>query len=204
MSKSKFLVEIHCPLVADSSFVINLNATCAAIEILKAIPHDIVITESAAFELERGKANGHRDAEKLEVLIQEGLIRKVILGEVGDQIYETLVSGETRQTLDDGEAATIAYSVENSAIALIDERKARRIGASDFPHLEMVSSVEFLLCSHVQDRLGIGGGIPAIMGSLLQARMRVPDEHVKALVSIIGQENATKCHSLSRRIRQLP
>ncbi len=201
MSNSKFLVELHRPLIADASFIINLNATEAATEILQAIPHKVVITDRAFMELEKGERFGHDDATRANQLIAEGLIKRVLLGSMAEEVYERLVSGNTEETLDDGEAATIAYALETSAIALIDERKARRLCGTGYPDLDLVSSAELLLCPLVKQALGATEQIEAIMGSLLGARMRVPLEHIEQVVATIGSANASRCSSLPRSVR---
>lgn len=48
--------------------------------------------------------------------------------------FTNLVSSPAVETLDDGEAATIAYALDQSATALIDERKGRyRTNVWDYP-----------------------------------------------------------------------
>lgn len=55
-----------------------------------------------------------------------GLISVAKLDDLTESHFEDLVIGRGDATLDDGEAATIAYGAEKGAIALIDERKAMR------------------------------------------------------------------------------
>src|SRR5215469_16749115 len=52
-------------------------------------------------------------------------VRVVQLGDDGKRVYGSLVEGTAARTLDDGEAATIAYAHEAGAVALIDEKKAQ-------------------------------------------------------------------------------
>ena len=54
-------------------------------------------------------------------------MRVVQLGDDGKRVYGSLVEGTAARTLDDGEAATIAYAHEAGAVALIDEKKAQAI-----------------------------------------------------------------------------
>ncbi len=63
--------------------------------------------------------------------------------------FADLVGGAAADTLDDGEAATIACAMERSAIALIDDRKAIRLWAERFPHLAVGCTLDVLAQQHV-------------------------------------------------------
>jgi predicted nucleic acid-binding protein len=201
MSSSSFLISSSTVLVADASVVINLNATDRALDIIRAQPGSIIVTENAFAELARGTRNGHHDAEKLQVLIDCGAVHLVQLGNVANDIYGSLIEGAALRTLDDGEAATIGYACEIGGIALIDERKARSICASDFPELAVASTVDLLTHETVRNALGHQGHIDVIIKALRNARMRVPPHQVGMVVEIIGEETAATCNSLSKAMR---
>jgi len=203
MSSSNFLTDLQPVLVADASFIINLNATARASEIIKAIPSPIVITDNAYVELVNGARNGHGDAKQLQGLLSIGLIQRVGLSAVGNSIYEGLVEGSALRTLDDGEAATIGYAHEVGGVAVIDERKARRLCSEDFPHLRVVSTIDLLMLDAVGEALGDDGKIEAIVNALSTARMRIPPEHLRRVVTLIGEERAAACTSLPRAARTL-
>lgn len=198
----RFPIEKSTMLVADASVIINLNATLRAGEILDTLPNGLLVTKSACDELEAGLRSGHCDAEKLAVLIEQGRVRIANLGAVGQSIFERLIDGPAKETLDDGEAATIAYACEASCVALIDERKARRICAAAFPDLVVASTAELLASAPVRQRLGAAGQVAAVLNALRGGRMRVPAEHVRVIVSLIGEEEASTCVSLPTRVRQ--
>jgi predicted nucleic acid-binding protein len=169
-----FPLDPSKPLVADASVVINLNATLRAAEIISTLSNALLVTENARVELEAGLRNGHADAEKLRVLIHAGSVRVVHLNTVGTGIYEGLIEGAAERTLDDGEAATIAYACETDGIAIVDERKARSLCATLFPHLIMMSTAELLASDTIATRLGRDGQAAAIVNALQGGRMRVP------------------------------
>ena len=101
------------------------------------------------------------------------------------------------KTLDDGEAATIAHALWRDAVALIDERKARRICAERFPRLRLASTVDVLLHSLVTDALGETGQRDAIFRALRDAKMQVvPPDRMQELVRRIGPVRAAACTSL--------
>jgi predicted nucleic acid-binding protein len=190
------------PLVADASVIINFNATLCAHRVITALSGAFVITENACMELNAGLRNGHEDAAKLDALIKRGVVRVVGLGAAGLPIYESLVEGAAEWTLDDGEAATIAYACESDGIAIVDERKARSLCADWFPLLGMASSAELLASDVIGRELGKQEQIAAIVGALKGGRMRVPPEHVGAIIGLIGETNAASCTSLPKAAKR--
>jgi predicted nucleic acid-binding protein len=201
MSLSSFLINPLASLIADASVVINLNATARAAEIIKAVPNPFLVTENALAELQAGSQKGHRDHEKLLELIDAGLVRRASLGNPGLSVYESLIDGSTKQTLDDGEAATIAYAKEVSGVALIDERKARALCVNTFPGLMVVCTAELLMHQSVGAVIGDDGVADALVAALNNARMRVPAEYLAKVRGVIGPERAAMCSSLPRATR---
>lgn len=203
MSSSSFLTDTRVKLVADASVIINLNATARGAAIIKAVPNSFVVTENACNELEMGARNGHHDYRHLVELIDAGLVQRVRLGAPDAAVYESLLDGSALRTLDDGEAATIAYAHQNACIALIDERKARTLCAASFPGLVVASTTELLMHGSIAAAIGAQGQIDALVNALTAARMRVPPEHLERLVTIIGPDRAALCASLPRAARKM-
>ena len=201
MSSSSFLDKPQTPIIIDARVVINLNATGRAHEILAAFPNPFLVTVNAAAELADGARNGHTDSAALQHLVNRGALRTVALDPPDLAVYETLIEGSAAQTLDDGEAATIAFALGASAMAIIDERKARNICASRFQGLHVFSTVDLLLHDALHKALGQTGQIDAIVAALRGARMRVPPDKVTGVVALIGEVNAATCHSLPRAVR---
>lgn len=198
MSSSSFLLSPGSGLVADASVIINLNGTGHAADIIKALPQALFVTDNACVELEAGANRGHQDYARLLELIDARVVRRVSLGAAGMKVYETLIDGSTLRTLDDGEAATIAYAHEVSGIALIDERKARTLCAESFPNLDIVSTVELLLHDVVAAALGAERQADAIANALINARMQVSREHLETVRASIGPDRAAQCASLPK------
>lgn len=201
MSSPKLFADDSVPLAADASAIININGTERAIEILSAIRHPILVPEQAITELENGRSRGHTDADKLQLLLEKRIVLRASLGDVGERIYEALISGSAAETLDDGEAATIACAVEQNGIALIDERKAHNLCAAEHPALELVSTTALLLHGCIASVIGTDAQAEAIFGALQTARMRVPSELLKAVADILGPERVAKCLSLPKSAR---
>lgn len=201
MISSSFLANPKTTLVLDASVVINLNASKRATEIITASACKMVVTTNAIDELESGMRNGHDDVKLLRELMGKGLISPVALGEDSFDVYEALIDGAALSTLDDGEAATIAYANAIDGIAVIDEKKARRICNESFPGLQLLSSVDLLLDTVALGALGHDAQSESIYKALISARMRVPEEKQQLVVNLIGEERAAECISLPRSVR---
>lgn len=201
MISSSFLTDPRTTLIIDASVAINLNATNRAAEIISALPSMIVVTQNAIDELEDGSKKGHNDGKLLLELVSRKLISPVSMGEISLKVYEALIDGSASSTLDDGEAATIAYAIEVGGIAVIDEKKARRMCEEKFTNLRLLSTVDLLLDDLISNALGLIGQADSIYNALVSARMRVPEERLSSVISVIGEERAAGCASLPKAVR---
>lgn len=198
MRSPTFLTSPSIPLAADASTVINLIATGCAPKIIGALPNPIVTVDVIPDELDTGRPRGRKDADRLLELVAAGHIEIVTLGDIGWQHFESLVAGPALETLDDGEAATIAYAVEHSVAAILDEKKGTRICGVRFPDLELVSTVDLLLHPDVRLKLGAEALGEAVFAALRDARMKVFAHHLDEVVRLIGRERAIQCPSLPK------
>lgn len=197
---SHSMIETTPYIVADASAVISLVASGAAREILAALPATVRVTRAVVRELETGRPKW-LTSETLDRLIADGRIEVVDLDEAGLNHFESLVVGAAVDTLDDGEAATIAYALTSGAVALIDERKAWRICEQNFPNLVVQSTVSLLTGSAAEGTLGIAGVGDALFNALTCGRMRVRLPDVERVVAILGPERAKQCNSLPTSAR---
>jgi predicted nucleic acid-binding protein len=188
-------------LVADASAVINLIASGAAREIVESLPTRLRVVSAVSSELAAGKLRGWNSSERLSTLVESGIVEIVELGDSSQECFESLVIGPAVDTLDDGEAATIAYARATGTVALIDERKAWRICASRFPELAVHTTVDFLTSAYVTKMLGQDGVGDAVFNALNAGRMRVPAADYQRVVAIIGAGRAKLCTSLPDHIR---
>jgi predicted nucleic acid-binding protein len=113
-----------------------------------------------------------------------------------------LVVGPAVETVDDGEAATIAYAVESDAVAILDDRKAIRICATRYPQVPLGSTVDLFSHPSVIGALGKTSLADAVFAALQQARMRVLPHHMDWVIALIGQERARMCPSLPKAARK--
>ncbi len=189
-------------LIADASVLINLNATGCVETILRALPHRLAVVDVVVDEIEGGVRKGRQDAVKLASLIEADLIEVVKLGPQGLIVFENLVIGPASDTLDDGEAATIAYAEEAGARALIEERKARRLASERHAGLTLGCTADLLRYVDVERAVGAAGIAAAVHSALVGARMRVLPPHMDWVVRVIGDERAANCVSLPVAIRE--
>ena len=129
-------------------------------------------------------------------------MRVVPLAAEDEALFLSLVSGPASETLDDGEAATLACAVRLGACAVIDERKATSLAARRLASLELCSTCDLLLGPHVRDAFGPTDFADALFAALSDARMRVPDAHAAAIVDLLG-DRAALCLSIPARFRAL-
>ncbi len=195
------LTDPNVDLVADASTAINLNASGYAREILSAIPNALLVTDVVLGELSEDSRSGRRDAELFSALVDAGLVRIVSVDNLERGIFERLVTGRSIDTLDDGEAATIAYAVETGATAIIDERKANKICRTSYPQLALGCTVDIFCHDRVRRALGDVVLGHAVFNAMQGARMRVLPRYLHWVVGIVGRERAAICESLPRSVR---
>ena len=202
MGPLPFLINPEALIAADTSTVINLNATGRAADILRALPNKLMVVDVVRRELEEGRSRGRPDADLLEDLVAADLVQIAELGEIAAIHFEKLVVGPAASTLDDGEAATISCAVARGGIAILDERKATRLCAELFPELCVACTVDILRQPQVQDELGRDALVEAVFGALRDGRMRVFPQHIEWVVGLIGPARTAECTSLPSSIRR--
>lgn len=188
-------------IVIDASVVINLNASGLFSEILTALPNRVVVVEEVKCELENGRRNGHRDADALSQMVANGRIEIIALGEAGQSHFLDMVSGSAAETLDDGEAATIASALEQSALPILDERKANKLCERRYPTLSKGCTTDLFFQETALATLGEDQIANAVFNALFHGRMRVLDHHLNSVINLIGPDRATQCISLPKTAR---
>jgi predicted nucleic acid-binding protein len=202
MQSQTSLTNPDAMLVADTSTAINLNASGSSREILRVIPNRVVVADTVLFELEEGKRRGRQDADHLKELINDRFVDVITMGEVGAQHFEELVIGPAAETLDDGEAATIAVAIEHQGIALIDEHKAHRICRERYPNLRTGCTVDMFAHPAVLLALGAQKLASSVLSALMVARMHVLPHHADWVVQLVGPDKAAHCNSLPKSVRR--
>jgi len=192
------------PLVADASVWINLVAGGRAVDVLRALSKPAIIPSIALGELARGRDKGRSAHAGVTPLIAAGYVTVIDLPEEAEDVYLSLVAGRASQTLDDGEAATLALAFHLGATPLIDERKAICIAAARFPVLTVATTTDLLLSTQVRAVLDAGQLADTLFASLMEARMRVPDHLLDEVCACLGADRTQLCLSLPARVRSVP
>jgi len=162
-------------LVLDASVVINLLAT------------------------DRGGSNVDSVLAELET---NQLLAIRELGAQGLEDFAAMTEGTIRDTLGDGEAATLALAAEIGAVAVIDENKAARIARERYRDnsMTLLNSLDLLACQAVQQ--AFRDDLTAMVLRALQlARMRVPIPFEAWVLDLIGPEEFQRCTSIRLRAR---
>lgn len=193
--------DSNSPLAIDASVTINLSACGMGGQILQVIGRRIIVADVIIEELKNDPPPGRDDAGQLNAWIKEGLVEEIPLASIDDGVFQGLVAGSAAETLDDGEAATIALAIAHSAAAVLDERKAMRICAERYPTAQVGSTTDLLLHARVLAKFGERATGDAIFAALTGARMRVLPHNLKKVLSLLGAERATLCPSLPRSSR---
>jgi hypothetical protein len=202
MSHQSSWLDGGASLVGDASVWINLVATGRAEKILRSSPVEFAITTTALGELENGRAKGRQTVAEVARLIEADLIREVSLSSADEAVFLALVAGPTSLTLDDGEAATIAYALGAGTVALIDERKATDLCADRYPALIVMSTTDLLLADPIASSFQTDGLSECLFLALTVARMRVPDRHLARVCDLLGPDRCRECRSLPAAWRQ--
>ena len=186
-------------LALDASVVINLLGTGMAAKIIGALGRKCVVERNAWREVIRDPLTGRSAAEPLGALRDCDLLERQEMHGDATAVFLDLSLAQPPEGLGDGEAATLAHAVTSGASAVIDERKAIRIGAAKFPELRLLSTLDLLNAGSVAEALGGASLADAVFSALIHARMRVPSEFREWVVDLIGRDRASRSPSLGRR-----
>lgn len=200
MGSLSCLTDPSLPVVIDTSAAINLMASGFAPDIVSALPNRLIAVDTVPAELAPGRLRGRPHADLLDQIVAGGGIEIVSLSETAASIFEGLVIGRASETLDDGEAATLAYAADTDAIPIIDEKKAMRICDRKFPALQLGSTGDLFAHQAVLNRLGRDRLGRAVLSALQQARMQVQPRFLDWVVDLVGDQ-AVHCTSLPRSAR---
>ena len=108
------LTDPSAVIVADTSTVINLNATGCAREIIRAIPNKFVVVDVAAAELNQGRRRGRIDADLLAELVRDRIVEIV-------ELDDSAIRPEGAELLGDrGQFVSAVANPEEGAILVLD------------------------------------------------------------------------------------
>lgn len=188
--------ETGAALVIDASVLINLLGCGAAEEVLASLPHEVFIEHRTLAEVLRDPSRNLPARDQRARLVQRRILQAHSLaGEAIDCFLELVAEPDG---VDDGEAATIVCALGQSATAVLDERKARRIVRERFPTLTLSSTAGLFRVLLEQQRVGAERVRELLLAALQRARMSVPPEDIDWVIELIGVELAEQCPSIRR------
>lgn len=162
------------PLFLDTSVVINLVAADCLPEVAHALDRPLVVTDYVVGEFVRDP----RDGSDGQTVIKDYFAKRVLMLHpmTADQTerFVELVGAVPPDDLGDGEASTLACAQGHDAA--IDERKARRIAARDFPKTGIYLTLDLLTSPQVVAKLGLSRVAALIERARVIGRMRIAPE----------------------------
>ena len=193
-------------LVLDASVAINLMGSGISSTILNAIPSKVLMESRAYREIRRHPIRSRDLASELNEWRTKGLLEVVLLDGQDRQVFDELTTASLGATLDDGEAATIAYVVgmSGNGLPIIDEKKATRIFRERWPGHPIMDSATLFQILAERRLLSKQTVKEAVYSALLHARMRVSFEMKPWVIDLIGRDRAANCSSLGLPQALLP
>ena len=161
------------PLFLDASVIINLVATDYSQEILRILERPIFIERTVCREFKRNPFDGSDSRNLITELVNGNRLKIVEMSETQRETFLNLTGAIPPDDLDDGEAATLACASHYGS-AVLDERKAIRIAARDFPHIQVFSSLDILCAEFIISELGDDKVKVLVQNAIKYARMRIP------------------------------
>jgi len=203
MPRLNSLYEAGATVVADASVAINLSASGAAEAILLGLPFRVAMAREAIAEVTDDRRTGRADHIVLQQLLAAGRVKQIALNAAEEEIFASLVIGPAAETLDDGEAATIALGITRGMTVAIDESKANGLCNRRFAALRRIGSSDLFLADNVVSSLGTEAHAAALFDALRLARMRVDERHLHEVARILGTDRLSQCPSLPRHLRPI-
>ena len=193
-------VEPIDTVVLDASVAINLLGTGVSRDILSVVPWRVVMERRARNEIRRHPIAGCDHAAELHAWEINDWAGTVSLRTDMRQTFDALTSGSLIRTLDDGEAATIAYAVGDSerTVPVIDEKKATKIFQQRWPNRRLLETADIFRALVEAELVSKRFASDAVYSALTHARMHVSHRMRPWVLDLIGRSRAAACPSLGR------
>lgn len=193
-------VEPIDAVVLDASVAINLLGTGVSRDILSVVPWRVVVERRARNEIRRHPIDGCDHPAELHAWEVNGWAKMVSLRTDMRQTFNELTSGSLIKTLDDGEAATIAYAVEDSerTVPVIDEKKATKIFQQRWPNRRLLETADIFRALVEAALVSKRFASDAVYSALTHTRMHVSHRMRPWVLDLIGSSRAAACPSLGR------
>lgn len=191
MHYSSSLADSQKPFVLDTSVLINLHACTYGKRILSAIPNNIIVPQIVAGELDHETSRKNGGHSFLNNLVFSGKVTLLNMTDNEYNFFHRLTAGPS--SIDDGEAATIAVSVNQNLLPVIDEKRGRSRASDLMRPIIPAWSLDLFCHPLVMDALGEKVSIEALYLALRHGKMRIPPESAERVITFIGEERAADC-----------
>lgn len=172
-------------LVLDASVVINLLGSGESVDLLRGLGHPCLIEQKTLEEVRRHPIPGHDLAQVLARLQGEGILQEIRMTESEYDTFIRLVHAPLGVRLDDGESAAIAIVARGAGIVL-DEKRARKRVAEDWPSVAVVSSLRLMMSSAHRQAWPKERLRRAVEVARAHSRMGVPKDDAELLSRVLA------------------
>jgi predicted nucleic acid-binding protein len=162
-------------IVLDTCCILNFYASGKFLEILEAIPAQVVVTEVVrSQELKTLQRLGNEGAIYFDKAIREGLV--LIVDFESEEEAETFIN-YTAQMKDEGESATFAIAFHREWSVATDDKRAISFLKKEAPHIQIVSTLEAI--EHWSKKSNIDSATlkSALSAIRVKARYQPPRNH---------------------------
>jgi predicted nucleic acid-binding protein len=194
-------VHTEVALIFDASALINIASSGFCSKILASLECnclcEAIVWREVTYHIKKYNLN-----KNMEVAAACSLINITDMSSLESSMYLDFISAMHPNTLDDGEAATMAVAYCRNLIAVLDEKKGRRIANELIPPLKVLSTID--LFRMVENKCQSNGICinSALFNSLAKARMRVLFEDEEWVVQRLSKDQIQHCRSLPKRLRE--
>lgn len=173
-------------LVLDTSAIVNILGSEAAVDVLSGIGLPCVVDSKVLNELTRHPIKGVAAKDSvLELCNRCGLeLATMVDGEY--ELFLSLVQDKAERRLDDGESACLAIASERGFALVLDDNKARRVCASTYPAVPFISSLRLFISVAQRNNWPLSRLRAAVTAARTNARMGVPREESDLLNEVLS------------------
>jgi predicted nucleic acid-binding protein len=165
-------------IVLDTCCILNFYASGKFLEILEAIPAQVVVTEVVrSQELKTLQRLGNEENEGaiyFEKAIKEGLV--LIVDFESEEEAETFIN-YTAQMKDEGESATFAIAFHREWSVATDDKRAISFLKKEAPHIQIISTLEAIEYWSEKSNIDSATLKSALSAIRVRARYQPPRNH---------------------------
>ena len=189
-------------LVLDASVAINILGTGICLDILNAIPCDVIMERQAYEELTRHPISDRDLNSELDTWSRDHLVEVVSLTDTMVNTFDELTQNSFGTSFGRGEAATMAYVIGSGehSIPVIDEKKATRFFENRWQDRLILNTLVLLRCLEGTGRLPTSDIRTAVLSALRHARMQVPENSRQWVIDLLGPRDAGRHKALKRHL----